>query len=47
MGVPVTFIGKWNPTQFDLIKIKYNDDHKHIKINGKDVFTRIIIKKRR
>jgi len=45
MGVPGTFIGKWNPLQFELVTVRYGNDHKNLQINGKQSFSRIIIKK--
>ena len=51
MGVPVTFLNKYNPNQFEIIgkagKFKI-DEHNLTKptINGKDKFTRILIKKK-
>ena len=46
MGVPITFIGKWSPKQFELLKTKYGDDNKKLTINGKYLYNRILIKKR-
>ncbi len=45
MGVPITFIEKYNPNQFKIVKFRKGDDNKDLKINGKNIFTRIIIKK--
>ena len=39
IGVPVSFIDKYNPAQFELIEAR-----KGLFLNGKEVFTRIIIK---
>lgn len=51
MGVPITFLDKYNPKQFTLIGIdRYVEDNPHygkrFSINGKEVYARILIKKR-
>ena len=51
MGVPITFIDKYNPEQFELIGIdRYVADNpnygKRFTLNGKEVYARILIKKR-
>ena len=52
MGVPITFLDKYNPKQFDLIGIdRYVDDNpnygKRFSINGKEKYARILIRKKR
>jgi len=44
MGVPITFLSKFNPNQFDIIKFRKGDDNKDLKVNGKDKYFRILIK---
>lgn len=51
MGVPISFLNKYNPNQFEIIgqmattkKDEYN--HGYPYINGKKKFARIIIKRR-
>ncbi|MBO6264841.1 MAG: adenine-specific methyltransferase EcoRI family protein [Acidaminococcaceae bacterium] len=45
MGVPITFLSKRNPLQFDIVGIaKFNGAPK---INGKSLYTRILIQKRK
>lgn len=49
MGVPITFINKYNPEQFDLLGIdRYLEDNpnygRRFTINGKETYARIIIK---
>lgn len=49
MGVPITFLDKYNPAQFDIIGIdRYVDDNpkygKRFTINGKEIYARILIK---
>lgn len=52
MGVPVTFLNKYNPDQFELLGIdRYIDDNPsyghRFTINGKEMFARLIIKRRK
>jgi hypothetical protein len=44
MGVPITFLHKFNPEQFELIKFRKGDDDNDLSINGKCPYFRIIIK---
>lgn len=49
MGVPITFLDKYNPEQFELLGIdRYIEDNpnygKRFDLNGKEVYARIIIK---
>ncbi len=45
MGVPITFMDKYNPDQFEIIKFRKGDDDRDLCINGKCPYFRIIIKK--
>lgn len=47
MGVPITFLHKFNPDQFDLIKFRKGNDEKDLSINGKCPYFRILIKNKR
>lgn len=47
MGVPITFLHKFNPDQFDIIKFRKGDDGKDLSVNGKCPYFRIIIKNKR
>ena len=47
MGVPITFLHKYNPDQFELIKFRKGDDDKDLSINGKCPYFRILIKNKR
>ena len=47
MGVPITFLDKFNPDQFELIKFRKGDDEKDLVINGKSPYFRILIKNKR
>ena len=45
MGVPITFLDKYNPEQFEIIKFRKGDDDKDLSINGKCPYFRIIIRR--
>jgi hypothetical protein len=52
MGVPITFLDKYSPEQFEIIGIdryvKDNPNYGHrFKINGNEIYARILIKKRK
>lgn len=47
MGVPITFLHKYNPEQFEIVKFRKGDDEKDLSINGKSPYFRIIIKNKR
>lgn len=47
MGVPITFLHKFNPDQFELIKFRKGNDGKDLSINGKYPYFRIIIRNKR
>ena len=44
MGVPITFLGKYCPEQFEIIKFRKGDDDKDLSVNGKCPYFRILIK---
>lgn len=44
MGVPITFLHKFNPKQFEIIKFRKGDDGKDLKIDGKSTYFRILIR---
>ncbi|MDD2766344.1 MAG: adenine-specific methyltransferase EcoRI family protein [Candidatus Moranbacteria bacterium] len=46
IGVPITFLDKYNPEQFEIVKFRKGDNDKDLVINGKSPYFRIIIKKR-
>ncbi len=51
MGVPITFLDKYNPEQFEIIGLdRYVKDNPHyghrFKINGKETFARILIRRK-
>jgi hypothetical protein len=47
MGVPITFMDKYNPKQFEIIKFRKGSDEKDLSIKGKYPYFRILIQKRR
>ena len=47
MCVPITFLHKFNPDQFELIKFRKGDDDKDLSVDGKCPFFRILIKNKR
>jgi hypothetical protein len=47
IGVPITFLHKFNPNQFEIIKFRKGDDDKDLSINGKCPYFRILIKNKR
>ena len=46
MGVPITFLDKYNPEQFEIVKFRKGDDNKDLSINGKCPYFRILIRRR-
>lgn len=47
IGVPITFVDKYNPEQFELVKFRKGDDDKDLSIDGKYTYFRIIVKNRK
>ena len=47
MGVPISFLDKYNPDQFEIIKFRHGDDEKDLAINGKTPYFRILIRRRK
>ncbi len=46
MGVPITFLGKFCPEQFEIITFRKGNDGKDLSVNGVSKYFRIIIKRR-
>jgi len=46
MGVPITFLDKYNPEQFEIIKFRKGNDEKDLTINGKSPYFRILIRRK-
>jgi len=47
MGVPITFLHKFNPEQFEIIKFRKGNNEKDLSIKGKCPYFRILIKNKR
>lgn len=47
MGVPITFLDKHNPAQFEIIKFRKGDDDKDLSIKGKSLYFRILIRNKK
>lgn len=47
MGVPITFLYKHNPEQFELVKFRKGDDEKDLSVNGKCPYFRILVKRKK
>lgn len=46
IGVPITFLDKFNPSQFELVKFRKGNDDKDLSINGRCPYFRILIRKK-
>lgn len=46
MGVPITFLYRYNPSQFEIVKFRKGDDDKDLCVNGKCPYFRILIKRK-
>ena len=44
MGVPITFLDKYNPEQFEIVKFRKGDDDKDLSYNGKYPYFRILVR---
>lgn len=44
MGVPISFLDKYCPEQFEIVKFRHGDDEKDLSVNGKCLYFRILIK---
>jgi hypothetical protein len=47
MGVPITFLDKYNPEQFEIIKFRKGEDNKDLSVNGKCPYFRILIRRKK
>ena len=47
MGVPISFLDKYNPNQFEIIKFRKGNDNKDLSYNWKTPYFRILIKKKK
>lgn len=46
MGVPITFLYKHNPNQFEIVKFRKGDDDKDLSVNGYCPYFRILIRRK-
>ena len=46
IGVPITFLYRYNPSQFEIVKFRKGDDDKDLCVNGKCPYFRILIKRK-
>lgn len=46
MGVPITFLHRFNPQQFEIVRFRKGDDDRDLAINGRPTYFRILIKGR-
>lgn len=46
MGVPITFLDKYSPEQFEIIRFRKGNDGKDLMVNGKCPYFRIIIRRK-
>ena len=46
MGVPITFLHKHNPRQFEIVRFRKGDDGKDLRVNGKSPYFRIVIRRK-
>lgn len=44
VGVPISFLDKYCPEQFEIVKFRKGDDDKDLQVNGKSMYFRILIK---
>jgi len=47
IGVPITFLDKYNPDQFEIIRFRKGNDEKDLRVKGKCPYFRILIRKKR
>ena len=45
IGVPITFLDKYCPAQFEIVKFRKGNDDKDLTINGKSPYFRVLIRK--
>ena len=47
MGVPITIMNTFNPNQFEIVKFRKGDDGRDLLLNGKYLYTRILVKNKK
>ena len=46
MGVPISFLPKYCPEQFEIVRFRKGDDERDLCVNGKYPYFRIIIRRK-
>jgi len=46
MGVPLSFLLKWNPSQFELVGFRKGNDGKDLRVDGMEKYQRVLIRHR-
>ena len=46
MGVPITFLDRYCPEQFEIVGFRKGNDGRNLQLNGKQVFFRVLIQKK-
>lgn len=46
MGVPITFLDKWNPGQFEIVDTRDNIGESFDTVDGSNTYNRILIKRK-
>lgn len=46
IGVPITFLHKHNPRQFEIVRFRKGDDGKDLTVNGKSPYFRIVVRRK-
>lgn len=46
MGVPITFLDKYNPEQFEIVRFRKGNDDKDLTVGGKSTYCRILIRRK-
>ena len=46
MGVPISFLGKYNPAQFEIVKFRKGNDDRDLSVAGKCPYFRILIRRK-
>ena len=47
MGVPITFLDKYNPRQFEIVGFRKGDDGKDLLVNGRHPYFRILVRNKK
>ena len=47
IGVPITFLDKYNPEQFEIVRFRKGNDDRDLYVNGKCPYFRILIRRKK